>query len=104
LIEQHLIDYVIEEKIKPYFNSYVGLIFEDIAMQYITLQNQKGKLPFVAEHIGKWWGNNPIKKQEEEIDIAAFDKDNLIICECKWQDKRVGISEINSLMEKSTLI
>ena len=37
-------------------------------------QNKNFKLPFIIDDIGRWWGNNPEKKCQEEIDIVAFSK------------------------------
>ncbi|WDU83040.1 ATP-binding protein [Caloramator sp. Dgby_cultured_2] len=103
LIEQGLIDFVIEEKIKPFMNDFLGLVYEDICLDYIKLLNRDKKLPFIAEKIGKWWGNNPYKKREEEIDIVALNKDNIIFGECKWKNQLVGMETLRDLMEKSTL-
>ncbi|QTA38525.1 AAA family ATPase [Thermosipho ferrireducens] len=103
LIEQRLIDNVLEKKIKPFINDYLGLVFENIAFEYLKRINGKEKLPFVFEKIGKWWGNNPIKKQEEEIDIVAYDKESIIFGECKWKDGIVDMSVIEKLIAKSAL-
>lgn len=103
LIEQGMVQYVIEEKIKPYLNEYISLIFEEIAADYLKILNKENKLPFVFERIGKWWGNNPAKKREEEIDIVAYDKDNLIIGECKWQNSKLGMGALTQLIEKGAL-
>ncbi|KAA0257653.1 ATP-binding protein [Deferribacter autotrophicus] len=103
LIEQDMPQYVVENKIKPYMNSYVGLIFEEIAVEYLKILNKQRKLPFIFDRIGKWWGNNPVKKREEEIDIVAYDEENLLVGECKWQNKKVDLPVLNQLIEKSAL-
>jgi len=103
LIEQGMVQHVVENKIKPNINEYIGLIFEEIAADYLKMLNKENKLPFVFERIGKWWGNNPFKKREEEIDIVAYDNDNLIIGECKWQNKKVGMDVLTHLIEKGWL-
>lgn len=103
LIEQGLIDEVLENKIKPFMNEFIGEVYEEICMDYLKILNKKKKLPFIFEKIGKWWGNNPYKRREEEIDIVALDKNNIIFGECKWQNKKVDISVLNSLIEKSAL-
>ncbi|EGD51887.1 DUF234 DEXX-box ATPase [Thermoanaerobacter ethanolicus JW 200] len=103
LIEQGLIDEVLENKIKPFINEFIGEVYEEICMDYLKILNKKKKLPFIFEKIGKWWGNNPYKRREEEIDIVALDKNNIIFGECKWQNKKVDISVLNSLIEKSAL-
>ncbi|MGB9975818.1 ATP-binding protein [Thermovenabulum sp.] len=103
LIEMGLLDEVIENKIKPYINEYLGGVYEEICMDYLKLLNKNRKLPFVFEKIGKWWGNNPYKRREEEIDIVAFDKENIIFCECKWKNSKMDKDTLDSLIEKSML-
>ncbi|SHE92857.1 AAA family ATPase [Caloramator proteoclasticus] len=103
LIEQDMLDIVIEEKIKPYLNEYLGPIYEEICLNYLRTLNKQKKLPFIFENIGKWWGNNPSKKKEEEIDIVALNKDNIIFGECKWKNEKVDINILNSLIEKTAM-
>lgn len=104
LIEQQLTDYVYDKKINPELNTYLGLIFEDICSHYLIEKNKKLELPFVFEKIGRWWGTNPLKHQQEEIDILAADKTNALFCECKWRNELLDVDVINSLIEKSSIL
>ena len=101
LIEQEMIDYVYEEKILPRLSDFLGNTFEGICIDILKIKNKNMKLPFVFDKIGPWWGNNPIMKREEKIDILAISKDNALIGECKWRNQRLDMSAINSLIEKS---
>ena len=78
--------YYEREFTKEKLNAYVGLRFESICKSYLINLFYNGEMPFYAENIGRWWGNNPILKRQEEIDILAIDDDNAIICECKYTD------------------
>jgi len=60
-------------------------------------------LPFPFLKIGRWWGNNPKEKSEEEIDLIAFNKNQAYFVECKWRNQKTGISELNDLKRKSEL-
>ena len=104
LIEQEMIDYVYENKIEPELNNFLGFSFEQICIDYLKLRNKEMKLPFVFEKIGKWWGNNPYLKREEEIDILAVSKDWALIGECKWRNQLLGMKTVNSLIEKSQIL
>jgi hypothetical protein len=53
--------------------------------------NEKGKLPFQFEKIGK----------QKNIAAAAFNKTQAIIGECKWQDKKIGAETFVKLKEKA---
>ncbi|MCT4619537.1 MAG: ATP-binding protein [Marinisporobacter sp.] len=104
LIEQEMIDYLYEKKIKPEMNHYLGYIYEKICIDYLIRKNKKYELPFVFEKIGSWWGNNPIKKRQEEIDILAVSKECAFIGECKWRNEPLDMKVVMGLMEKSQIL
>lgn len=81
-------------------NEYMGPVFETICMQYLTGMAQKGELPFVPYTIGKWWGNNPAIRQQDDVDILALDKKGTkgIFCECKYRNKPMPMEEYDDLM------
>ena len=89
----------IEDKIP----AYMGEVFEEICKQYLWLENSGKRLPFRFRDAGRWWGTNPIKKREEEIDIIAFSDEKAIFCECKWSSKPVGRGVLDGLIEKSLM-
>lgn len=104
LIEQQMTEYAYDKNIKPYMNEYLGEIFEDICIQFLLRMNKKFKLPFVFQSIGRWWGNNPLKKRQEEIDILALDKENALFGECKWRNEKLDMDVIKSLIGKSLIL
>lgn len=97
-------DIVYSKYVLPQLNNYMGLAFEIICTQYLIKKNKELALPFVFGNIGRWWGNNPKKKRQEEIDIIAVDDENIIFGECKWRNEPVSIKIYNKLIEKSELI
>jgi len=52
-------------------NQYIGTCFEEICLQYMIHENNNGELPFVFTRSGRWWGNNPKTKSQEEIDLVV---------------------------------
>ena len=62
-------------------NTYIGHRFETICESYLKEEFYNGKMPFFAEEVGRWWGNNPVLKKQEEIDILAIDEESAVICE-----------------------
>lgn len=101
-IESGMSDYVYEKKILPELPDYMGHIFEDICIQFLIRQNTAMQLPFVFDEIGSWWGNNPVKKCQEQIDVVASSKQAVIFGECKWK-KSVGIEVLENLRRKADL-
>ena len=96
-------DRVYDQKIEPQLNHYMGLIFKQICKQFLLEQLRCGKLPFFISNIGRWWGNNPKLKRQEEIDILTFHDDDALFGECKWTNALVDMSVLNDLIEQSKL-
>ena len=83
--------------------AYMGLIFEEICKQYLMEEAKKNALPFFVVKAGRWWGNNPKEKRQEEIDILAWRKKSALFCECKWTNSPVDIDVMNDLEAQSRL-
>ena len=93
-------DYRASEEIMTDINEYMGPVFEDICRQYLTIMAGKGRLPFVPSVMGKWWGNNPVIKAQDDVDILALSKDrtSAIFCECKFRNKPMPMEEYDDLL------
>ena len=85
--------------IKPQISEFMGEAFEQICKDYIW----NTKHPFSISKIGRWWGNNPISKSEQEIDLIAIDSNNskAIFCECKWRNKKMSGDVLDDLIGKA---
>ncbi|MDD2651979.1 MAG: ATP-binding protein [Sulfurimonas sp.] len=69
------------QEIKLNFNDrFVSFAFEDVIHEEILLEPLK-YLEFIPTKIGRWWSN------KEEIDLVAFDDENICFIECKWRNK-----------------
>ncbi|WP_427042711.1 ATP-binding protein (plasmid) [Fusobacterium sp. SB021] len=80
------------EKVKNEFNLWVSKIYEDLARETVL---NNSEIPFPIKKLGRWWNNN------EEIDIVGLGDNEIIFGECKWSNKKVGLSVLLSLKEKS---
>lgn len=106
-IESGMGEIIAEKEIFPYLAQYIGKpSFEDICRQYLIRENLNGNLPFTATSFGNWWGNDPEKKQQADIDvIAANNKEKkILLCECKWRDNINDYEEIEDLLGKGHLM
>ena len=92
--------------IEPQIPAYMGEVFEDICKQWLWRENISGSLPFQFQDCGRWWGVNPNRKAEQEIDILAFspDKQKAIFCEVKWTNEKIGSRLLDELIEKSEIL
>ena len=96
-------EHTYEKRVEPFISDYMGPAFETICKQYLMRLNVKNRLPFLFNDIGKWWGGNPITKEETEIDVVAANKGQLIIGECKWKNKKTGLDVYRELKEKAAI-
>lgn len=99
-------DYLYDEYIEKELSDYMGRVFEKMSKQYVMLANKYEKLPFKVLKIGRWWGNNSLKKREEEIDIVAINMmtKQAIFAECKYKNAAQGYEILTDLQEKSQLL
>lgn len=81
-------------------SDYMGLTFEEICKQYLMRLAKERKLPFVPSYIGKWWGNNPAIRAQDDVDILAMNKKKTegIFCECKYTNKPMQMEEYDDLV------
>ncbi|KLO22998.1 MULTISPECIES: ATP-binding protein [unclassified Marinitoga] len=91
------------EKIKDTFNTFMGFQFEEISKRFIM--ENPDLFGFTPEKIGKIWGRVPYKKNESyDIDIVAYDKNNIVFTECKWTNKKVDIDVYDKLRLRSEFL
>lgn len=96
--------YYDRELTKQRLFAFVGYRFENVCKTYLMKMFFNSQLPFYAQDLGRWWGNNKIKRQNEEIDLVALDDDNALFCECKYTQEAFDEKELNDLIESSLCI
>lgn len=86
-------------------SNYMGGAFENICQQYMLRMAMAKKLPFAPVSIGKWWGNNPQKKKQDDIDVLCLDitGQKAIFCECKFRNQPFDIKEYDDLISASNI-
>ena len=89
---------------KENLSAYMGRIFEKICADYLKEKSYNGELPFFAEEVGRWWGNNPTTKKQEEIDILALDSENAVLCECEYTEEPFDEKQLSDLKTASECI
>jgi len=75
------------KKIEENFSGYVAKTYEDLAIKYI-LEN------FEVLKCGRWWDKS------NEIDAVAIADDHLLVAECKYSNKKVGVDILEALKDK----
>ncbi|MBI2578355.1 MAG: ATP-binding protein [Candidatus Aenigmarchaeota archaeon] len=87
----------VTESVRSNFTAFVGKAFEGVCREFLIEANAKGRLPFSATNIGRWWS------RQEEMDMVAFNKKTkeMLFCECKWKDNADPNAVISGLKKKS---
>lgn len=92
------------KNISEHLSEYMGAVFEEICKQYLWKLNRQGEAAFTFTELGRWWGSDPNKKCEAEIDLLANDGNgSAIFCECKWTNEKVDVAVLDKLIERSNL-
>lgn len=90
----------------PVFDTYVGQQFEAICLQWLIRRNAEGRLPFIATQFGKWWGNDPVAREQTDIDVIAADPQSrrILLGECKWRNSINETKVIAQLTGRAGLV
>ena len=89
---------VFESAIRPEMDHFTALIFEQACQQYFWRSGLDGKLPFTPQQIGGWWQAN------QEVDIVVLGETQLMLVECKWSNRPVGLDILENLEAKTKAI
>ena len=82
----------------------MGRVFEEICKQYLWKLLLDGTMPIEFTSLGRWWGNDPRKKTQTEIDIMGeADSNSAIFAECKWRNENVDLDVLETLIDRSGL-
>ena len=85
--------------------AYMGPQFEQVCAQWLVEQALGSSLPLKASHIGSWWGADPEKREQTDIDVLAADDDGgLLIGECKYRNDFNETEAIEGLRGKRSLV
>lgn len=90
----------------PAFDTYVGQQFEAMCLQWLLRHYGDGQSAFVPTSMGKWWGNDPTRREQADIDIVMADSFHrtVLLGECKWRERVNETETIDTLKSRSSLI
>lgn len=74
-LEQGRQEVLLKEKVLPSLNTYLGGVFEDIALEFLA-----SRAEFREYLFGRWW------HRDTEIDIVGTSKKSVLFIEVKWKD------------------
>ncbi len=99
VIQAGRVERIYDIAMKQYFSNYMGLVFEQMCRDYLLRYAQD--VPILLSEVGQWWGTDPRKKKEVQIDIVGtpVEGKEYIIGSCKYKNEPVGVDELELLRE-----
>ncbi len=95
---------VVNDLVMRDLSNYMGAGFENIAYDVFDLLNTDDAWPDLITARGRWWGNDPELKQEEEIDLIGISDTVTIFAEMKWRNEPCSQKTLSELKRKSQLV
>ena len=89
--------------VKQYLSDYMGLIFEKMCQDYLLYYCDN--LPIDLNEIGQWWGTDPRKKKQIQIDIIGtpVEGKDYIIGSCKYRNEKIGLDELELIRDYASV-
>lgn len=89
--------------VKQYLPDYMGLIFEKMCQDYLLYYAEE--LPIELSEIGQWWGTDPKKKKQIQIDIVGTPAEGkeYIIGSCKYRNEKIGVDELKLIRDYASV-
>ena len=85
----------VRARVEAELDQFVGPAFETICQEYLWRLHARGELGFTPKAVGNWWDS------QEEIDVVAIGTDQILVGECKWTARPIGLNILESLKEKA---
>ena len=95
---------VYDTVIFPLMADYFGHIFEEVCLQYIEVLMKKGEIAELYTEFGKWWGNDPFRKEQTDIDVVCMNSSDILVGECKWKTDAVTMDIFEELRHRASII
>lgn len=92
-----------QNAIRKNLPDYMGLTFEKMCQDYLLYYAET--LPIELCEIGQWWGTDPKKRKQIQIDIVgtpAQGKD-YIIGSCKYRNEKIGTDELELIQDYASV-
>ena len=86
-----------------HYQEYLGFIYEEVIRNSLYSLALQKKIPFMPHETGKWWENIFRNGQwmESEIDVAASDGNHILLGECRYRNRKAGVSEYENLKREA---
>jgi len=89
--------YIIADGFLRFWFRFVAPLFEQLSREWIVRAGAAGALPLTLRAVGSWW------TRQAEIDVVALGEEGVLLGECTWSTRPVGLDVLNALRARSEL-
>lgn len=89
---------------EDFITKFIPNVFEDIAKQYLIIQNKANKINPPFYKIGTYWYDDKVNKTNGQFDIVTLDKNGYIFYEVKYINDKINESIINNEINQFNII
>ena len=95
-----------DRNVKPLLSDFMGPVFEKMFRQFTLAEGIMGRFDCAVSKVGTWWGTNPHKREETDIDVVGLDKraKRAVIGECKFRNEPTDKGVLDALEERKGLL
>ena len=84
--------------VESQIDALAGLAFEEICRAWVWAQGDQGSIPFRPQRVGMWWD------AQAQIDVAAVNDEYLLLGECRWRTRPLGVEALAELKQKAVRV
>ncbi|MEZ4861618.1 MAG: ATP-binding protein [Caldilineaceae bacterium] len=90
-------EWLIQEIVRPGWDTFVAFAWEEIARQHVYHLSAQRVIPFWAEEVGSWWS------KQAQIDLVAVHRErrSVLLGESRWRRQLMNVADLVALQAKS---
>ena len=98
LLLENGIAHVWKTSIAPDLDRYLEDIFAEICRAFVAEEIRCGRIPLKSERLGRWWGIDPVSREQVELELVAEDgRGGYLFGMCRWENRPMDLEELGTL-------
>jgi AAA+ ATPase superfamily predicted ATPase len=85
----------VRQQVAEQLDQFVGPAFELVCREHVWRLHREGALGFLPRAVGSWWN------EREQIDVVSIGDSEVLLGECKWATRPVGIDALDDLQRRA---
>ena len=88
----------VRDEVMAQLDQFTGPAFEVICREHVWRMHRSGAMGFRPKVVAPWWNHR------EELDVVGIGDKDLLVGECKWTKRPVGVNVLNDLERRAALL